>query len=223
MTRAPLSQLDDWVLENKDQDIRGRTVKDESGTPIGKVDEMIVNTDTGYVDAIVLEDGAEIPTSDIRIENDAVYLRRAEYVEPAEGVVAEDTAPARDVEGEAVVPIVSEEMRVGKREVDRGGVRVTRRVEEQPVSEQVTLRDETTGVHREKVDRPATEADLAAMQEGTFEVREHDEEAVVDKQARVVEEVVINKDVQEHTENIQDTVRRTDVDVKDLGEREQGR
>ena len=42
------------------------------------------------------------------------------------------------------------------------------------------------------------------------------EEVVVAKEARVVEEVVINKKVSEHTETVRDTVRRTDVVVEDL-------
>jgi hypothetical protein len=67
------------------------------------------------------------------------------------------------------------------------------------------------------VDRSATEPDLAAFKEGTIEVTETHEEPVVAKQARVVEEVVVEKDVQEHTETVRDTVRRTDVDVEPLG------
>jgi uncharacterized protein (TIGR02271 family) len=120
------------------------------------------------------------------------------------------------------IPIIEEELRVGKREVEGGGVRVNTRVEEVPVNEQVTLRDEEIDVHRKRVDRPVTEADMAALQTGTFEVREHDEEAIVDKTARVVEEVHVKKDVQERTETIQDTVRRTDVDVDQLGQRSVG-
>jgi len=123
---------------------------------------------------------------------------------------------------DVAIPIIEEELHVGKREVEGGGVRVNTRVEEVPVNEQVTLRDEQVDIHRKRVDRPVTEADMAAVQSGTFEVREHDEEAVVDKQARVVEEVHIRKDVQERTENIQDTVRRTDVDVDQLGQRTVG-
>jgi stress response protein YsnF len=118
--------------------------------------------------------------------------------------------------GEVAIPIVEEELRVGKREVEGGGVRVNTRIEETPVNEQVTLRDETVDVHRRRVDRPVSEADLNAIQEGTFEVRETDEQAVVDKTARVVEEVVIDKDVQERTQTINDTVRRTDVDVDQI-------
>jgi uncharacterized protein (TIGR02271 family) len=121
-----------------------------------------------------------------------------------------------DQGGEVKIPIVEEELRVGKREVEQGGVRVNTRVEETPVNEQVTLREETVDVHRKPVDRPVSDADVANFQEGTFEVRERAEEAVVDKQARVVEEVHIKKNVEERTENIQDTVRRTDVDVDQI-------
>jgi uncharacterized protein (TIGR02271 family) len=81
----------------------------------------------------------------------------------------------------------------------------------------VRLRDEAVHVERRPVDRPATEADFAAAKERTVEVAETDEEPVVRKQARVVEEVVVSKDVEEHTETIRDTVRRTEVEVEAMG------
>ncbi len=119
--------------------------------------------------------------------------------------------------GEVKVPIIEEELHVGKREVQGGGVRVNTRVEEVPVNEQVTLREETVDIHRKPVNREVTSADVAGLQQGSFEVLERDEQAVVNKQARVVEEVHIKKNVEERVENIQDTVRRTDVDVDQVG------
>lgn len=119
-------------------------------------------------------------------------------------------------EHETVLPVVEEDLQVGKRQVERGGVRVNARVTEQPVEEQVRLREEHARVERRPVDRPATEADLAALKQGTIEVRESAEEAVVAKQARVVEEVRVGKEVTDRTETISDTVRRTDVDVDNL-------
>jgi hypothetical protein len=92
-------------------------------------------------------------------------------------------------------------------------VRVYSHVIEQPVEQEVRLRDERVTVERRPVDRPASERDFAAAQEGTIEVTETREEPVVAKQARVVEEVVIKKDVEEHTETVRDTVRRTEVEV----------
>jgi uncharacterized protein (TIGR02271 family) len=116
---------------------------------------------------------------------------------------------------EAVIPVVEEELRVGKREVEKGGVRVTSKVTETPVEEQVRLREEHVNVERRPVDRPLSEADNA-FREGTIEVTERAEEAVVAKQARVVEEVVVNKDVNERTEQVRDTVHSTDVDVQNI-------
>src|SRR3712207_8287978 len=52
---------------------------------------------------------------------------------------------------------------------------------------------------RRHVDQPIADADTA-FQEGAFEVRETDEEVVVAKQARVVEEVVVRKEVEERSE-----------------------
>ncbi|HZG66885.1 MAG TPA: DUF2382 domain-containing protein [Herpetosiphonaceae bacterium] len=120
-----------------------------------------------------------------------------------------------DAGEEARIPVVEEELRVGKREVDSGGVRVNTRVEETPVEEQVTLREERVNVERRPVDRPAADVDFDRLQEGTLEVRERREEPVVDKQARVVEEVVVGKEARERTETVQDSVRRTDVDVQE--------
>jgi uncharacterized protein (TIGR02271 family) len=126
------------------------------------------------------------------------------------------TAETRELrEGEARVPVVEEEVRIGKREVERGGVRVRTEVSEKPVEEQVNLREEHVRVERRPVDRPATQADLnKAMTESNLEVTERAEEAVVQKNARVVEEVVLGKEQTERSETVRDTVRRTDVEVE---------
>jgi uncharacterized protein (TIGR02271 family) len=120
-------------------------------------------------------------------------------------------------EGEVRIPVVEEEIQVGTRHVERGGIRVYSRVTERPVEQEVHLRDEHVTVERRPVDRPATERDLAAFREGTIEVTETHEQPIITKEARVVEEVVIDKDVREHTERVRDTVRRTEVDAEPLG------
>jgi uncharacterized protein (TIGR02271 family) len=116
-----------------------------------------------------------------------------------------------------VEEVVEEELQVGKRTVNRGGVRVYTRITERPVDEVVTLREERVRVDRRPVDREATAADLNDMPEGTMHITETAEEPVVQKRARVVEEVVVDKDVDEREEHIHDTVRRRDVEVEDIG------
>ncbi len=117
-------------------------------------------------------------------------------------------------QGEQVIPVVQEELSVGKREVQRGGARIFTHVTEQPVEEQVTLREEKINIDRQPVNRAVSQADMAAMKEGVIELTETDEEAVVAKQARVVEEVRVGKEVTERTETVRDQVRRTDVEVQ---------
>lgn len=116
----------------------------------------------------------------------------------------------------AKIPVIQEEIKVGKRTVQRGGVRIIQRVQETPVNESVNLREEQVKVERHPVDQPASKADMAAFKEGTIEMTETAEEAVVSKTARVVEEVVVGKEVSDRTETISDTVRRTDVEVEQM-------
>nr|WP_314628516.1 YsnF/AvaK domain-containing protein [uncultured Noviherbaspirillum sp.] len=116
-----------------------------------------------------------------------------------------------------VIPVVEEELEVGKRQVDLGAVRVVSRMVETPVNESVTLREEHANIERRPVDRPASEADLSNFREESIEVRETAEKAVVSKTARVVEEVTVGKTASEHTEQVNDSVRKTVVDVQNDG------
>lgn len=130
--------------------------------------------------------------------------------------VTTDRDTARAQEGDTL-EVVEEDVRVGKREVERGGVRIHSYVTEEPVEKDVHLRDEKVHVDRHKVDRPVSGADRDAFRERTMEVTEHHEEPVVDKQARVVEEVTVGKEVRDRTETVRDTVRRTDVEIQEVG------
>lgn len=116
------------------------------------------------------------------------------------------------------IPIVEEELRVGKREVTRGGARVRSYIREIPVHEQVTLREEHVHVERRPVSGTSAQSgrvDNDLLQERTIEMRETAEEAVVQKVANVREELVVSKTATERTEQIDDTVRHTEVDVED--------
>lgn len=114
---------------------------------------------------------------------------------------------------EEVIPIVEEQLVVGKREVSRGGARVRSYVTEVPVHEQVRLRNERVEVERRPVDQPLSSVDADAFRERTIDVTATGEEAVVGKNARVVEEVVVTKSAEERVEDVSDTVRRTEVEI----------
>lgn len=140
-----------------------------------------------------------------------------------------NTAPVTDVNRQInagdrqVLPVVEEDLQVGKRQVERGGVRVYSHVTERPVEEQVSLHEEHVTVDRHAVNRPLTDADQAAFKEEIIEVREMAEEPVIAKEARVVEEVVVGKQATDRTETVRDTVRRTDVNVEQLDTAHTGR
>ena len=111
------------------------------------------------------------------------------------------------------IPVVEEELKIGKRLVRRGGVRLYTSATDTPIEEPVTLREEHVEVTRRPADRAATASDLSAA-ETPIEITETAEEPVVSKEAKVVEEVVVTKTPNERTETVRDTVRRKDVDVK---------
>jgi uncharacterized protein (TIGR02271 family) len=93
-------------------------------------------------------------------------------------------------------------------------------VVEQPVEESVELREEHVKVERRPVDRPVESGDMARMKDQRVEVTEMAEEPVVNKRARVREEVVVGKETTKRTEQVRDTVRRTEVEVERIGEGE---
>ncbi|MCC2690005.1 MAG: hypothetical protein K0S21_2808 [Rhizobiaceae bacterium] len=115
---------------------------------------------------------------------------------------------------EEVIPVVEERLRVGKRDVDLGRVRVRSYVVEEPVSEDVSLREDRVEIERRPVDRPLA-GDERAFTDRTIEAEEHAEEAVVTKDARVKEEIALRRKSDDRTETVSDTVRHTEVEVED--------
>lgn len=109
-----------------------------------------------------------------------------------------------------VIKVIDENIAIGKREVQTGSATVRSRIIEKPVVEELRLREEHIVIKRTPVDRAATAADFET---GTITLTETAEEAVVAKEARVVEEIAVGKEVNTRVETIKETVRETEVDV----------
>ena len=120
-------------------------------------------------------------------------------------------------QGDVRVPVVEEQLQVGKRQVQRGGVRIHTHTTERPIEERVTLREERVHVERRPVGQDVDDPSLLDRDDEVIEVQETSEEAVVAKRARVVEEVVVAKESQEREEVVRDVVRRKDVEVEQVG------
>jgi uncharacterized protein (TIGR02271 family) len=134
---------------------------------------------------------------------------------------AAGTAPsAAQVIAEERVPLVEEELRIGTREVARGGARVRTRVEEVPVAQDIELMSEVVRVASRPASRPVSEQELEAgglLRDRVIEIAQVREEAVVSKQVVVREEIVVSKTTERRVEQIHDTVRRTVVETEELG------
>lgn len=209
-------------------DVKRRTKM--KGGSVSDLEEIgIPNADARrFSDAI--DGGQTLVTVDARDEdaNTAAEIMRRYEIGGLSAARSADTTVKREskrergmnTEGERTIPVVEEELEIGKRMVESGGVHLFSRTIEKPVEADVTLREEKVHVERHPVNRPATAADLAAAESARdIELRERAEKPVVGKTARVVEEVSIGKEITEHTEHIRDTVSRTDVEVEQLGAR----
>ena len=141
--------------------------------------------------------------------------RRGSVTAGVSGTQTIGLASAGDRSTTTAIPVVEEDLKVGKRQVTAGGVRIYTRISEQPIEQDVSLRQEHIEVERRPVDRPATEQDLSQFKEGVVEVTATAEQPVISKEAKVVEEVVVSKDVSQETRTIRDTVLKTDVTVDD--------
>jgi stress response protein YsnF len=119
---------------------------------------------------------------------------------------------------EASFQEATEEVRVGKRSVETGGIRVSKRVEERDVEEKVNLREEHARVERTEGGGRFSGDDEDLFKEESIEMTEHAEEPVVEKNVRVTGEVHVGKEVEEHTETIRDTVRETVIDIENLSQ-----
>lgn len=192
--------LVDWGIPSEDANIYGESVR-RGGIMVA------VRTDDTHAQhaANILENHNPLDVS-----------RHAAEWRQREGWTRFDEKAGNLRQDELTIPIIEEELRIGKRQTERGGVRVERTVTETPVEEQVRLRDETVHVERRNVDRPASESDLDTFEEGTIEIIEEHEEPVVEKQARVVGEVNVKKEARERVETVAGTTRRTDVNVENL-------
>ncbi len=144
------------------------------------------------------------------LEDDTYRTRQIGGIESAQSI---DVAPGEGM----VIPVVREEVNVGRRVVERGGVRVHKRVEEhEEVVEQPAFREEVT-VERVPVGRPLDQA-IGSRQEGdTLIIPVLEEMLVVERRLVLKEEVRITKRRIDETEQARVVVREEHVDIENLG------
>lgn len=182
--------------ETPDRDIRDTLMR--LGVPRRDIDRCAAAIGRGAIlEAVVVEDDNE---------------------DAARAVFDRYTAVGADRD-DIIVPVIREELEIGTREVEAGGVKIASHVRTIPVEQTVTIREERVTVERRVIDRPIEGQD-DAFKDRSYDLHARVEEPVVTKRARVVEEIRIHKDRAERSEKISDNLRHTEVQISDVaGER----
>ncbi len=128
------------------------------------------------------------------------------------GTTSRDTLDVGETR-DGVIRLAEESLEVGKRAVAGGTTRIRRYVVSTPVEKDISLHSERVVVERRPV--AGTETTGAVdFSDRTIEMTETNEQAVVSKTARVVEEVALRKEAADRVETVKDTVRRQDVEIE---------
>jgi len=123
---------------------------------------------------------------------------------------------------EATIQLAEERLNVGKREVEAGGVRLRKVVRTEIVNQPVELRREEVVVERVAAGQTGARPGAGGFQEQEIYIPLRREEAVVQKEVRVREEVHARKESQTETQQVSDRVRREDVEIERTGEAKRG-
>jgi uncharacterized protein (TIGR02271 family) len=115
-----------------------------------------------------------------------------------------------------VLRLAEEQLQVGKEMAETGRTRVRRFVTEREAAADVTLHEEHAEVLRKAISDPKYVADID-WADGTIEIIETAEHALVNKTARIVEEVSLKKIGSDHVETIRDKIRRQQVEIQRVG------
>ena len=136
---------------------------------------------------------------------------RTDYTATGRADVGATARTGMSREREEVIPVVKEELEVGKRATERR-YRVKSYVVERPIEKTVTVRDERVEIEHRPISRTG---DLSMPQDREIEVVERHEEPVAEKRVTGNEEIVVRKEVVERPETVRGTVRETKVEIED--------
>jgi uncharacterized protein (TIGR02271 family) len=112
--------------------------------------------------------------------------------------------------------LAEEQLQIGKKLVETGRTRVRRFTTERDVAQDVTLHEEHAEVLRKAVSAQPAELTDVDWADGTLEIVETKEQALVNKTARLVEEVSLRKKGDDHVETIHEKLRRQQAEVEQV-------
>jgi len=232
-TLRRLSEADDFEVAENEPDIRGWDVMLSDGTKIGEVDDLMVDTammKAAYIDvdldrkALGLDESRHALVPIARADLDTDHKHVALHGIDRQGVLqlqGSDATRAR--EWHASTPAATrsedkrltrsaEELKIGKRMVQAGEVRVGKHVETDHVTETVARERERVTIERRPAGPGASTSPQFTNDEIVVPVME--EEVVVEKRPVVKEELVIAKERTTEQEQVGADLRREEFDIK---------
>lgn len=127
------------------------------------------------------------------------------------GANVRDAVEVHEHAQERVIPVGEEVLNVATRMVPGKTTRVKRIVVEQPVHQEITLHTETVVLEHRK---PLHATSEGILTEVTVEMSNSNEIPVVSKSVRLVEEVLLRKEVTARVETIHDTIKRDTLEIE---------
>jgi uncharacterized protein (TIGR02271 family) len=220
--RAALKEPGPWQrifgdeLGKYEADVYNQTIQDGGVVVSVRVPDFEVAHATGILDLhrpIDVHDRA-ITTGIAPVAR--VEAAMAEIAAPIATTQKVAVSPKLAAANDEVLRLAEEQLEVGKRMVETGKTRVRRFVTEREAKADVTLHEEHAEILRRAVTDPKYIGKID-WADSTIEVVETAEQALVNKTARIVEEVALKKTGSDHVETIRDKIRRQQVEISRVG------
>jgi uncharacterized protein (TIGR02271 family) len=243
---SELGRFIDFTVVDQDGDKVGTVDavwEDDSGQPyylavrtgwLGLGKAHVVPADSAQVDErarkIRLPYNAELmknaPSFDCAEDmNDDSHRTIRDYFGLRKNTRAKDTrrdTPRADTTGatqdETTMRLKQEEVKIGKREVEYGGIRLRKIIRTETVNQPVELKREEIVIERTPVNEGASNVADADFDEREVYIPLRREEPVVEKTVRANEEVRVGKRTDIDHQQVSETFRREDVEIANEGE-----
>lgn len=210
-------------MEQPREFVPGTEIRASDGY-LGKFEQALANPDDGRMNAIVTQPNSKGERLTIPVDligedsrSDAIYLKvTGEEARRQGGLISASDWQQQD--GAIVVPVVEEQLLVGKRPVEIGELLVHKTVESYEESARLELAREDVEIERVPLNQPLTQP-VQMRQDGDWLVIPVMKEVlVVQKQLMLTEEIRVRKRQVSEEKEVRETLRRERVELNNTAE-----
>ena len=214
-------------------DPTGDTVYGSGSTELGKIQDALVDTDSGRVKQfIIMPNGGNkavlVPVGDSRIDDKGVYfdsltkerlVQMPAYQEGKPMELPRASTPQKETSTPDRLRLLEERLVVSKDRFKAGSVEIGKHVENREIKQDVALQRDEVVIERHAVSNPEPVKDAKLGDNSqTLNIDLEAERAKVSKQAFVTEEISVGKRSVTENQTVTETVGREVLDVNKTGE-----